>query len=1102
MGGDCQHDADSNLIADRIITEGEFGGSAAFREFELAYTLPFTPTPRAYQYPVSASLQEPELLLQQQDHGIDVRVWWYDQVNTYLDYVVLEDSVIHPNYNGAYQLFRGERDSLMLLDAQHFASDATYPLLQRFYLKDEPRYNGYQPFNYADQFILNNAGIQGIADGRGRGITATPNYAQGSSNVYAGFTRFMNDGRPYELFVDVYPIHAGLPAPTSFMPAGAADSAGVAPYTGSGNYNALLQGTFDDMIANSLLPAIETAISQGLGWWYIAQVHGELDFNLGRYRRCDNSAAMLRPPSPAEIRAMVYLSLAYGAKGVFYFAYPTWAVQNFGGCAAVRFPGLVAEGSEQGTPDHSGNYDTFNNVNVFTGYQAKYQAVAETNRNLQIVGPELAALDWQGAHTSGESPGGSIVQNIVGGDYIEIGDFTHPTSGENYFLLVNRRCDDGDTQTLTVTLTSSGSRRLIEDVLASRMPWDGHSNRVAYRTLDAGETDFVVTLNPGEGRLFRVSSGLSDTLAAARYWSGEVYVNNNLTVNSGVPLTIERATAVAFAQGRRLTIKGSLQATGTSSQGIIFDRSGTTGTWSGIWIENATAASNLAYCTVRNTGNAIRLKNTPGAVTIDHATLTNNYVGFMAEYSSPFTIQHSTIQNNSGYGIWVVSSAAAGMMKILSNLIAANGAYHGIYLYNGADAYIGFNTITGHAQHGISCNANSDPIVRSVLPMPDYGNNLITNNGGAGVNTANNSYPSLGHDVQVDSVKDKYGYNEIHDNSGDEIINGSGSNSIKAERNYWSANHDVPVIPPAEEFTGAVDYLPVLPEIPSLAAGNANAALKKGATDFAEAFALEIQDDLQAAADLYAKLLESDPAAANAGFGVSGLIRCYIGLDRRGDIVTRLDDLIAKFPKTALATSAQDHSLPYLVQIGRCEEALDRALDLLEQNREFASREADYLFRAASLYQLMSSGDAENNRRQAADLYQELLDKYPDSDYALVAELELSHLGMEGLARPAAHQSPAFAAGRPALHPNHPNPFNPETRIRFDLRREQQVELRIFDLSGRLVRRLLSGFYSAGEHVVRWDGRDESGTPAASGIYFAELRADGQKQRIKMTLMR
>ncbi|MCK6562427.1 hypothetical protein L6R21_24780 [bacterium] len=110
-------DADSNLIADRIITEGEFGGSAAFREFELAYTLPFTPTPRAYQYPVSASQQEPELLLQQQDHSVDVRVWWYDQVNTYLDYVVLEDSVMHPNYSGAYQLFRGARDTAITNNA-------------------------------------------------------------------------------------------------------------------------------------------------------------------------------------------------------------------------------------------------------------------------------------------------------------------------------------------------------------------------------------------------------------------------------------------------------------------------------------------------------------------------------------------------------------------------------------------------------------------------------------------------------------------------------------------------------------------------------------------------------------------------------------------------------------------------------------------------------------------------------------------------------------------------------------------------------------------------------------------------------------------------
>ncbi len=859
----------ANILAQRVITEGEFGGSTAFRTFEVAYTLPPpAPLPKFFKMPVAVTQTA------QNNPNIDVRVWWYDQVNTYLDFVALEDSVVHPHLSGAYQLFRGQRDADITNDASFFASQTSYPLLQRFYLRDEPNHNGYQPFNYVDQRILNTAGMQGSATGRGRGITATPNYSQGTPKVNASFNRFMDAADPYEILVDAYPIHAGIPAPTGFMPAGAADSAGVAPYTGSGNYNALLQGTFDYMIANSLLPAIETAISQGLVWWYIAQVHGELDFNLGRYRRCDNSAAMLRPPSPAEIRAMVYLSLAYGAKGVFYFAYPTWAVQNFGGCAAVRFPGLVAEGSEQGIPDHSDNYDVFNGHTVFTGYQAKYQAVTEINRNLQILGPELAALDWQGAHTSGESPGGSIVQNIIGGDYIEIGDFTHQTSGENYFLLVNRRCDDGDTQTLTVTLTSSGSRRLIEDVLASRMPWDGHANRVAYRTFDAGETDFVVTLNPGEGRLFRVSSGLSGTLTAARYWSGEVYVNNNLTVNNGVTLTIERATAVAFAQGKRLTIKGSLQATGTSSQGIIFDRSGTTGTWSGIWIENASAASNLAYCTVRNTGNAIRLKNTPGEVTIDHAMLTNNYVGFMAEYSSPFTIQHSTIQNNSGYGMWVVSSAAAGSMKILSNLIAANGAYHGIYLYNGANAYIGFNRITGHAQHGISCNANSHPTVCSVRPEPDYGNNLITNNGGAAVNTANNSYPLLGYDAYVDSVKDRYGYNEIHDNGGDEIINGSGSDLIKAERNYWSANHGVQVIPPAEEFTGPVDYLPVLPEIPSLAAGNDNAALKKGATDFAEAFALEIQDDLQAAADLYAKLLEADPAAANVGFGVSGLIRC------------------------------------------------------------------------------------------------------------------------------------------------------------------------------------------------------------------------------------
>ena len=70
-----------------------------------------------------------------------------------------------------------------------------------------------------------------------------------------------------------------------------------------------------------------------------------------------------------------------------------------------------------------------------------------------------------------------------------------------------------------------------------------------------------------------------------------------------------------------------------------------------------------------------------------------------------------------------------------------------------------------------------------------------------------------------------------------------------------------------------------------------------------------------------------------------------------------------------------------------------------------------------------------------------------------------------------------------------PNPFRGTGEIAFDLPKATRVELAIHDLSGRLVRTLVSGDVSQGRHAVRWDGKDALGHPAASGVYFVTMRA-------------
>jgi hypothetical protein len=80
------------------------------------------------------------------------------------------------------------------------------------------------------------------------------------------------------------------------------------------------------------------------------------------------------------------------------------------------------------------------------------------------------------------------------------------------------------------------------------------------------------------------------------------------------------------------------------------------------------------------------------------------------------------------------------------------------------------------------------------------------------------------------------------------------------------------------------------------------------------------------------------------------------------------------------------------------------------------------------------------------------------------------------------------------LFPNYPNPFNPETWIPYQLATDAEVQVKIYDISGTLVRQLGIGHQPAGSYVNReraayWNGRDENGEQVSSGLYFYQMRA-------------
>jgi hypothetical protein len=84
-----------------------------------------------------------------------------------------------------------------------------------------------------------------------------------------------------------------------------------------------------------------------------------------------------------------------------------------------------------------------------------------------------------------------------------------------------------------------------------------------------------------------------------------------------------------------------------------------------------------------------------------------------------------------------------------------------------------------------------------------------------------------------------------------------------------------------------------------------------------------------------------------------------------------------------------------------------------------------------------------------------------------------------------------------------PNPFNPLTTVEYEIPRAQAVRISIYDIRGRLVRRLLDNVaQSAGRHEIAWNGRADSGAAQPSGVYFCRLEAGGHAQTIKLALLK
>ena len=157
-----------------------------------------------------------------------------------------------------------------------------------------------------------------------------------------------------------------------------------------------------------------------------------------------------------------------------------------------------------------------------------------------------------------------------------------------------------------------------------------------------------------------------------------------------------------------------------------------------------------------------------------------------------------------------------------------------------------------------------------------------------------------------------------------------------------------------------------------------------------------------------------------------------------------------------------------------------------------AAEKVPVRLRAGENRLLFKVGSYSGEAKLAAHVVDEDGDRLPGIRFVLPGEAVTAVAAAEGEAVPGSH----------ALLGNYPNPFNASTRLRFALAVPADLRIAVYNAAGQRMRQLVEGAAPAGVHEAVWDGRDDRGARAASGVYVAVMEAGAFRQARSMALLR
>ncbi|MCK5051126.1 MAG: T9SS type A sorting domain-containing protein [Candidatus Cloacimonetes bacterium] len=163
-------------------------------------------------------------------------------------------------------------------------------------------------------------------------------------------------------------------------------------------------------------------------------------------------------------------------------------------------------------------------------------------------------------------------------------------------------------------------------------------------------------------------------------------------------------------------------------------------------------------------------------------------------------------------------------------------------------------------------------------------------------------------------------------------------------------------------------------------------------------------------------------------------------------------------------------------------------------------------FQNFNIYRNMDGGNFELLTSTTEMVYEDILEEAGEYEYYITAmydqENESEASNIEIVIWDGTEIDDPLIPIANALYQNSPNPFNPHTRISFDLMDDAQVSLEIFNMKGQKVKQLINSQFSAGQHSAIWNGKDDNNKTVSSGIYFYKFKTGDYQATKKMLLLK